>query len=156
MSLWGKVFAAGVCVAILGCGPSEPDSPLILGSEGKDAEPGLRTLTEGQTHHLQDAIAGSGAECELVERTYLRRAVPDQFETWDVRCDRGNYSVHIFADGTPADVQRCFGWSWDGCAESYSGPRFRQGPDRRAPPGELNPDLGRLLEQMDKEGGKKE
>ena len=50
-----------------------------------------------------------------------------------------------------ADVQRCFGWSWDGCAESPFGSRLRQYPDsgRRDPSGELNPDLGKLLEQMD-------
>ena len=154
-NFWRNVCAAGGCLAVLACGSSEPDSPLILGSEGKDAVPGMRTLTADQGRGLQDAITSSGARCELVERAYLRRAEAGQSESWDVRCADGNYSVDIFADGTAADVQRCFDWSWEGCADPYAGRRFRQYRDRGVPSaprspgtGELNPDLGKLLEPM--------
>ena len=161
MTTWVKALAAVAWVTAVGCGSSEPKSPLILGSDGKNAAPGMRTLTAEQGRGLQDAVTSAGAPCELVERAYLRRIEAGQSETWDVRCDGGNYSVHIFADGTPADVQRCFSWSWEGCADPYAGPRFRQFPDRRTPSaprspgsGELNPDLGKLLEKMESKDGK--
>ena len=156
MSLWEKVFAAGVCLAILGCGPSEPASPLILGSDGEDAARGLRTLTSEQGVTLQNLILSAGAPCDGVVAAYLRDIDAGRFESWDVRCPGGAYTVHVFADGTEADVERCLGWSVEGCEDPFSSRRFRQYPDRQAPPGQLNPDLGKLLEQMDKEGGKKD
>ena len=153
MSLWNKALAAGACVAILGCG-SEPDSPLILGKDGKGAALGMRTLTSAQGRALQNVVMSAGVPCDGVDAAYLRHTDDGQTESWDVRCMDRAYSVQIFADGTAADVQRCFGWFAEGCADPFSSRRFRQYPDRqfpdrRTPSGPLNPDLGKLLEEMD-------
>jgi hypothetical protein len=159
MSLWNKALAAGACVAILAC--SGPDSPLILGSDGKDVALGMRTLTSDQGRALLNAVTSAQEPCDTVERAYLRNVDPGRSESWDVLCRTGVYRVQVFADGTAADVRRCFEWSPDGCVDPNARRRFRQYPDlqvpdRRAQPGQLNPDLGKLLEQMDKEGGKKD
>lgn len=137
---------------MLACGSSEPDSPLILGRDAKEVAPGPRQLSSAQNRALQSAVTSTGAPCVGLDRTYLRSlGAEGQSETWDVRCLEGSYSVQIFADGTAADVQRCFGWSEEGCADPYSRRRFRQEPERREP---LNPDLGKLLEPMTSTNGK--
>ena len=136
---------------MLGCGSSEPDSPLILNSDDNDAAPGPRTLTSAQARALQNMVMSAGEPCDAVDRAYLRQAERGLSETWDVRCVDRAYSVHIVAEATHAEVERCFGWFAEGCSDPFSSRRFRQYPDpvRRDPPGELNPDLGKLLEQMD-------
>ena len=153
MNRWQKVLVSGGCLAILACGS---DSPLILDSDEKDVAPGMRTLTSGQERTLLDAITSAQEPCDAVDGTYLRSVDAGQSESWDVRCRLGVYNVQLFADGTPADVRRCFEWSPDGCVDPNARRRFRQYPDQRAPGGELNPDLGKLLEQMESKDGKKE
>lgn len=146
---------AALCLLLSGCGSSEPRSPLILGKEGANALPGPRTLTASQQRALKDVITSSGAVCDAIDRTLLRDVdATGQAETWDVRCAEGPYTVNLFADGTAAQVQRCFGWIADGCSDGYSRRRFGQNPSRRAPAGELNPDLGKLLEPMTAKDGK--
>ena len=157
MRLWHKAFAAASCVAVLACGSSEPDSPLLLDSDEKNVAPGMRTLTSAQSRALQNAVMSAGEPCDDVDRAYLRHADLGKSETWDVRCLDRAYSVHIVAEGTPAaDVQRCFGWFAEGCADPFARRRFRQSPERQDRPGPLNPDLGKLLEKMDSQGPKKE
>ncbi len=149
MSLWRKGFVAVASVAVLACGSSTPESPLILGADAKDAVPGPRVLTAAQQEALKAAITSSGEPCEAVGRTSLREVGADgQAEAWDVRCVEGAYAVSLFADGTAAHVQRCL-WLGNGCSDGFAGRgrRYRQYPDQRGP-GELNPDLGKLLEPM--------
>ena len=151
-SFWLNVCAAGACVASLAC--SGPDSPLILEGDGKDVAPGMRTLTSDQGRDLLNAVTSAKEPCDSVERASLKNVDAGRSESWDVLCRTGVYSVQIFADGTAADVQRCIEWSFEGCVDPFSRRRFRQYPDRQVPdrrvqPGELNPDLGKLLEQMD-------
>ena len=140
---------------------SDSDSPLILGKDTEDVAPGMRTLTSDQGRALLTAVTSAQEPCDAVDRAYLRNAAAGHSESWDVLCRLGAYRVQVFADGTPADVRRCFEWSPDGCVDPNARRRFRQYPDlqmpdRRAQPGQLNPDLGKLLEQMDKEGGTKD
>ena len=151
MSLRNTAFATLGCVAILACGSN---SPLILDGDEKDVAPGMRTLTSGQEQDLLNAITSAQEPCDAVDGTYLRTVDPGQSESWDVRCRLGVYNVQLFADGTAADVRRCFEWSLDGCVDPNARRRFRQYPNQRAPAGQLNPDLGKLLEKMESGDGK--
>ena len=158
MTPWHKAFATGACVAMLAC--SGPDSPLILDGDSKDVALGMRTLTSDQGRALLNAVTSAKEPCDAVERAYLKNVDAGRSESWDVLCRTGVYSVQVFADGTAADVRRCIEWSFEGCVDPFARRRFRQYPDRQVPdrraqPGQLNPDLGKLLEQMDKDGGKK-
>lgn len=137
---------AALCLLAFGCGSSER-SPLILGKEGANALPGPRTLTTSQTRALKDAIESAGGLCNEVERTFLRRAAADS-ESWDVRCGTSGFSVMIFADGSAATVTPCFSRAIDGaCSQPYR--ERRRAPLGSGASGPLNPDLGKLLEQME-------
>jgi hypothetical protein len=143
-------------MAMLGCGS---DSPLILGKEPKAGTHGMQELTSGQGRALQNAVLSAQEPCDVVERAYLRNFDPGQSESWDVLCRNGVYSVQVFADGAAADVRRCIEWSPEGCVDPFARrrlPRYsdRQFPERQPQPGQLNPDLGKLLEQMDSKGKK--
>lgn len=138
---------------------SDSDSPLILGKDAGDVAPGMRTLTSDQGRALLNAVTSAQEPCDAVDRAYLRNVEAGQSESWDVLCRLGAYRVQVFADGTAADVRRCFEWSFEGCVDPNARRRYRQYPDRQvpdraAPSGELNPDLGKLLEQMDSNGKK--
>ena len=143
---------AALCLLLFGCGSSEPRSPLILGKEGANALPGPRTLTSAQTRALKEVIASAGRPCDEIEGTFLRDTRADgSSESWDVRCGGGDgFSVMIFADGSPAVVTPCFNQFLDGsCGRGRYRERQRSGPS-----GELNPDLGKLLEPMTAKDGK--
>jgi len=143
---------AALCLLLFGCGSSEPRSPLILGKEGANALPGLRTLTTSQTQALKEAIESAGGVCSGVERTFLRRAGTDS-ESWDVRCSTSGFSVMIFADGSAAAVTPCFSRAIDGaCSQPYR--ERRRSLQGSGPSGNLNPDLGKLLEPMTAKDGK--
>lgn len=155
-NFWRKVCSAVGCLAVLACGSSEPDSPLILGGEGKDVLPGPYPLTKSQSRALRSTITSVGEACDSVEQAYLRDA-DDTIgtESWDVRCRDGTYSVRIAVDGTPA-VRRCF--TRDNtlpCVDPYARrPFYGSRRIEPSPPGELNPELGKLLEEMNKKAEK--
>ena len=147
MTFCSKAFLTGACLAILACGSSKPDSPLILGGEARAADVGPRRLTDSQSRALQEVITSTGEVCAQLDETYLRDAgAAGESESWEVRCRDGAYKVVIRADGVPADVHRClgrYGVNDPECNPGYRGPR-------REPDGSpaLNPELGRLLEPM--------
>lgn len=149
MTFCRKAFLTGACLAILACGSSEPDSPLILGGEARKADVGPRTLTASQSRALREVVTRGGEFCVELDGTYLRDAGADgEFESWEVRCNdgAGAYMVVIRSDGSAADVRRCVGrYSIDdqGCSP---GSRYRDRSDRA--PTALNPELGKLLEPM--------
>jgi hypothetical protein len=137
------------CLAVLGCGSSEPRSALILGGNPAEAQPGPRTLTGSQARALRNVIASAGESCASIERAYLRD-VDGVGESWEVRCTEAPYMVMIPADGTPSAVRRCIGSYLDAspCRQPYAG------RSRSRTPGPLNPDLGKLLEPMTSKDGK--
>jgi len=137
------------CLGVLGCGSSEPRSPLILGAEAANVLPGPRTLNASQTRALQKVITAAGEPCASIERTYLSD-VDGVGESWEVRCTEAPYIVVIRADGTPSAVRRCIGSYLDAspCLPPYAG------RSRSRTPGPLNPDLGKLLEPMTSKDGK--
>ena len=142
----------GACLSLLACRGSDKGSPLILGRDGKDAAPGLRTLSGAQTRALQRAITSAGESCAEVEQTYLREAEPElATEWWSVRCVDGAYSVRMAADREQTIVQPCVDRSFRGVLDDPCSQRF---PDRRASP-RLNPELGKLLEPLSAPDGKK-
>ena len=139
-------------LAAFGCGSSEPDSPLILRGEGSSAAPGPRTLTASQSRALQRKITAAGEACDEVGQTYLRDITAGA-EAWEVRCNRGAYTVLLSSDGTPGLVRRCVEAPFDEppCFVPRSG--FGYGRRSRSP-GPLNPELGKLLEPMTTKDGK--
>ena len=141
-----RAIAVAGSVTALGCGPSKPDPPLILGAGGAMAAPGPRTLTSSQSRALQRKITAAGEPCDEVAQTYLRDATAGA-EAWEVRCSDGAYTVLLSSDGTPAMVRPCVEAPFDGppCVV----PRTGFGYGRRSrDPGPLNPELGKLLEPM--------
>ena len=149
MTFCRKTFLAGACLAILACGSSEPDSPLILGGEARAADVGPRRLTDAQSRALQGVITSTGEACAQLDETYLRDAgAAGESESWDVRCRDGAYRVVIHADGMPADVHRCLGRF--GVNDPECVPGYRRSLRDREPEGSpaLNPELGKLLEPM--------
>jgi hypothetical protein len=144
MTLWQELFAAFTCVAILGCGSSEPDSPLVLGRNPGDVAPGPKTLTASQESGLHSAVSSAGESCAAIELAYLRE-IREGAESWNVRCPEGLYTVEVLADGTVPFVERCFGRVSG--AECF-GRRYRSAQQDPAPE-QLNPGLVKLLNQMD-------
>ena len=147
-----SILAAAACLAILACGSSEPESPLIL--DGKpDQAIGLRSLTPSQNEELRGAIVSGGQECTSLDTVYLNDVDPNgSSESWAVRCLEGSYIVRISAQTSVPTVYRCRDRSFDDipCFQGYA-----NAPSRRSrPPGELNPDLGKLLEPMTSKDGK--
>ena len=147
MAMLRMASGAGVCVLLLACGSSTPESPLILGG-AEGAVLGARTLTASQQRALMNVIESSGEPCEAVVQTYLRDADAAGSgigqESWDVRCNVGTYAVVITDDGTPASVRRCQGrYAEVPCFQRDRGPRR----EAESSP-ELNPELGKLLEPM--------
>jgi hypothetical protein len=139
------------CIGFLGCGSSEPKSPLVLGGAAANPLPGIRTLTESQTRTLQNAVTSAGERCGSIELAYLRELdTVAGVESWEVRCPEAPYAVVIRSDGTPGTVQRCTGSVFEAspCLDPYARGR------RERTPGALNPDLGKLLEPMKAKDGK--
>jgi hypothetical protein len=137
------------CIGFLGCGSSEPKSPLVLGGAAANPLPGIRTLTEWQTRTLQNVITSAGEPCASIDRTYLRDVdVAPGAESWEVRCAEAQYAV-VIREGTPSVVRPCIGLYRDEpCRQPYAG------GSRSGEPGRLNPDLGKLLEPMKAKDGK--
>lgn len=146
-----RSVVCAACLGFLGCGSSEPKSPLVLGGTAANPLPGIRTLTESQTRTLQNVITSAGERCASIERAYLRELdTAGRAESWEVRCPEAPYAVIIRSDGTPGSVQRCMGSTFD--ASPCLDP-FARGPRNRTPEA-LNPDLGKLLEPMKAKDGK--
>lgn len=143
-----RVIVAG-SLAALACGSSEPDSPLILGSDGSLTAPGPRTLTAAQSRALQRRITTAGEQCEQVDQTYLRDITAGA-EAWEVRCRGGAYTVLLSSDGTPALVRPCVEAPIND-PPCFVSPGYRYGRRNRNP-GPLNPELGKLLEPLTKDG----
>jgi hypothetical protein len=143
-------IVCAACIGLLGCGSSEPKSPLVLGGTANPL-PGTRTLTESQRRTLQNVITTAGDRCASIELAYLRELDSAAgVESWEVRCPEAPYAVVIRSDGTPGAVQRCMGSTFEAspCLDPYA-----RGPRNRTPE-TLNPDLGKLLEPMKAKDGK--
>lgn len=139
---------------MLACGSSQPDSPLILGSDGASASPGQRTLTASQSRALQRKITTAGEPCEEVDQAYLRDVTAGA-EAWEVRCRGGAYTVLLSSDGAPALVRRCIEAPIDDPPCFVPRPAYGSGYGRRnRNPGPLNPELGKLLEPLTTKDGK--
>ena len=149
MTLWQKLFAALACLAFLGCGSSEPDSPLVLGRNRGEITPGPQKLNALQQSALHSAVSSAGEACTAIELAYLRE-FREGAESWNVRCPEGLYTVEVLADGRVPFVERCFGRVSG--AECF-GRRYRTAQEDPAPL-QLNPDLGKLLDQMDSKAKK--
>jgi hypothetical protein len=146
-----RAFVVAGSLTVLACGSSEPDSPLILGSDGASAAPGPRTLTSSQSRRLQRKITAAGEVCDEVGQTYLRDVTAGA-EAWEVRCSDGAYTVLLSSDGTPGLVRPCVEAPFDG-PPCFVPPSYGYGRRNRTP-GPLNPELGKLLEPMTTKGGK--
>ena len=134
-----QVFLLG-CVLLVGCGEPTPESRLILGSDGERPGVGRRVLTSSQTRSLKALITSGGHQCSEMSDAFLRDAAPGG-ESWEVRCAEGAYSVKVADVGTAA-VRRCReGPPGDAPCSAFGGMR-------KPASGELNPDLGKLLEPM--------
>ena len=147
MTLWQKLFASVACVAILGCGSPEPDSRLVLGRNPGEVTPGPQKLTTSQESALHSVVSAAGESCTSIELAYLRE-IREGAESWNVRCPEGLYTVEVLADGTVPFVERCFGRVSG--AECF-GRRYRSAQQDPVPE-QLNPDLVKLLNQMDSKG----
>ena len=132
------------CVWLLACGESTPESRLILGSDSQRPALGQRDLTRSQARSLRAVITSGGHQCSEMSDAFLRDVAPGG-ESWEVRCAEGAYAVKV-ADVGMATVRRCReGLPGDApCA----GRRFEPYGGRRPASGQLNPDLGKLLEPM--------
>ncbi len=109
MRLFGRATLLAIIISIAGCRPSEPASPLILGSNPPDMTLGLRNLTASQALALQKGITSAGESCSAVKQALLADLDPAGREAWEVQCPEASYSVQVRADATPATaVQRCY------------------------------------------------
>lgn len=138
------------CIWLAACAPPAPESRLILGSSSERPALGPRKLTSSQTRALKEVITAGGGLCTDMSDVYLRDVAPGG-ESWDVRCAEAAYSVKV-ADVGMAMVRPCREGPLGGepCA---SGP-FERDRSGRPASGELNPDLGKLLEPMTAKSGK--
>ena len=161
MDLLRRSAIVGGCLWVLGCGSSEPRSPLILGSNSPQALPGPRDLTGEQSRSLQNVITSTGERCGGITLAYLTGLDSvNGSESWEVRCTDVAYAVLIRSDGTPNAVRRCTGADISPhldngferpCASPFARRPFRGREPQDAP---LNPDLGKLLQPMIAKDGK--
>jgi hypothetical protein len=137
-------WALPACVWLLACGESTPESRLILGNDSQRPALGQRDLTSSQARSLRAVITSGGHQCSEMSDAFLRDVAPGG-ESWEVRCAEGAYAVKV-ADVGMATVRRCReGMPGEApCA----GRRFEPYGARRPASGQLNPDLGKLLEPM--------
>jgi hypothetical protein len=102
---------------------------------------------------LQDVITSAGEQCGGITLAYLSgHDSVNGSESWEVRCADAAYAVLIRSDGTPNAVRRCRDELFERPCPS---PARRPGYQTRQPEGgELNPDLGKLLQPMISKDGK--
>jgi hypothetical protein len=149
-----RAIAVAGSLAVVACGSSEADPPLILGADGASTAPGPRTLTSSQSRALQRKITGAGETCEEIVQAYLRD-VAARAEAWEVRCSGRAFTVQLSEGGPGSDVADPPQVVVRPCVEAPVDeppcfvPRTRFGFGRRSrDPGPLNPELGKLLEPM--------
>ena len=154
MRVFGQAAVVAWCLGVAACGSSEPQSPLILGDKPPRALPGPRDLTSKQSRSLQNVISTAGERCGGITLAYLSGIDSvNGSESWEVRCPDAAYAVLIRSDGTPNAVRRCREALLDArpCASPARGPAYQT---RQPQGGELNPDLGKLLQPMIAKDGK--
>ena len=149
-----RAIAVAGSLAVVACGSSEPDPPLILGPDGASAAPGPRALTSSQSRALQRKITGAGEICDEVAQAYLRDVAAGA-EAWEVRCSGRAFTVQLSERGPGSDVSDSPQAVVRPCIEAPVDeppcfvPRTPFGSGRRRrDPGPLNPELGKLLEPM--------